>query len=96
MSDKKPCGPHTELAKSEGARITRCACGAVHMHLSRSGVTVQLSSDHFEELGHVVALASRALAGAAPREVSEPTGTGETHSVLPQGRFIGVKKPTLN
>ena len=96
MSEKNLCGAHTEIAKSEGVKISRCTCGTLHVNLARSGVTVQLSPENFEELAHVIALASRATQGTrAP--IDTPTSSGEKQSVLPpQGHFISVKKPTLN
>ena len=56
------CGTHTELAKTEGARITRCACGTIHLHLSRSGVSVQLPADAFLEVAAAVIEARNGLA----------------------------------
>jgi hypothetical protein len=34
-----------ELASNPSVRITRCACGTVHLTLLGSGVTVRMSAD---------------------------------------------------
>lgn len=41
------CGKHTELSANPFARVTRCPCGAIHVHLLRSGVTVQMPLEAF-------------------------------------------------
>ncbi len=61
MADGKRCGVHTELSTSPAAKITRCGCGTVHLHLARSGVTLQLSSEQFAEVSATVAGAHDAL-----------------------------------
>ena len=48
MSSPRACGPHTTLADNEGARVTRCACGAVHMLVKASGVTLQMPEERFQ------------------------------------------------
>ncbi len=61
MNERKgraECGTHTELAKTSGVRITRCACGTVHLHVARSGVTLQLSD---ESLSHLAAATAEAM-----------------------------------
>jgi hypothetical protein len=45
MPPSSPCGQHVELASTSAVRITRCACGTVHLTLVASGVTVRLSSE---------------------------------------------------
>jgi len=40
-----PCGQHVELASNPSIRVTRCACGTVHVTLLGSGVTVRMSGD---------------------------------------------------
>lgn len=90
---KKACGPHVELVKNDGVKITRCPCGTTHVALQRSGVTVQLAAEAFEELAEAIAEAKR----AAQPEPEKPTvvapaprGTGEFLSV--QIPFGGDKK----
>lgn len=61
MAEGKRCGTHTELSSSPAAKITRCACGAVHVHITRSGVSLQLSAEHFAEISATVAGAHDAL-----------------------------------
>jgi hypothetical protein len=91
---KKPaCGPHVELVKNEGARITRCPCGTLHLHLARSGVTVQLADESFDELADANAEAKRELRPQPARPsvvVDAPQGTGEFLSV--QIPFASDKK----
>jgi hypothetical protein len=68
----RPCGPHSELAKTTEFRITQCPCGTVHMHIARSGVTLQLEPSSIAELVNVATAAHRKLevgeedAGRAP------------------------------
>jgi hypothetical protein len=47
MASPSKCGPHTELASNDAVRVTRCACGTVHVTLNRSGVTVRMPADAF-------------------------------------------------
>ena len=47
---REACGPRTELAKNENVRITRCGCGAIHLHFTRSGVSLQLTEEGFADL----------------------------------------------
>lgn len=41
------CGKHTELSANAHARVTRCPCGAIHVHLLKSGVSVQMPLEAF-------------------------------------------------
>ena len=61
MVEKKRCGPQTELSTNAAAKITRCGCGTIHLHIVRSGITLQLSTEHFAELSATVAGAHDAL-----------------------------------
>ncbi len=47
MSAKNSCGPHTELTSNATLRVSRCACGTVHVTLLTNGVTVRMSADSF-------------------------------------------------
>jgi hypothetical protein len=76
MDERKsraPCGAHTELAKTGGMRITHCACGTVHLHVARSGVTLQLSEGALAELASATAEAVRDLQGADAAGESAPS-----------------------
>jgi hypothetical protein len=78
MADGKRCGVHTELSTSPAAKITRCGCGTVHVHIVRSGVTVQLSAEQFAEVSATVAGAHDALkafgaGGRLPSDDENPT-----------------------
>jgi hypothetical protein len=44
---KRACGAQTELVKNDAARVTRCGCGTIHLHLQKSGVSLQLPEDTF-------------------------------------------------
>lgn len=71
---KKPCGPHVELAANAAARITRCACGVIHVHLHGHGISLRLPEG--EALRHI----ANAL-GAASRVVDH----AETPPLTNQG-----------
>jgi hypothetical protein len=47
MPPSSSCGPHTELVANNAIRVTRCACGTVHVTLIASGVTLRMSLDAF-------------------------------------------------
>ncbi len=73
-SGARPCGPHSELAKTTQFRITQCPCGTVHMHVSRSGVTLQLERECIAELVNVATAAYRKLDVGEDAEGSIPSG----------------------
>ena len=50
MSAKNSCGPHTELMSNNAVRVTRCACGTVHVTFLTSGVTVRMAADVFRSV----------------------------------------------
>lgn len=67
MADPKPaCGPHTEIVKTDGVRITRCPCGTVHVTLMKNGTTIQLGSEYFKEVTQALALARTVVSGQNP------------------------------
>jgi hypothetical protein len=72
---QKQCGPHVTLSDNDGARVSRCPCGAVHVNIKSSGVTVQLNEDRFQKLGLAVMGAVSAL-GTKP--VLNPVGGDRT------------------
>jgi hypothetical protein len=60
------CGSaRTELAKNDGVRITRCACGTIHLQMTRTGVTLQLTEAAFAELARATGEALQDLESAA-------------------------------
>ncbi len=61
IDEKKRCGAHTELAKNAASRITRCACGQVHVHVMSNGVTLQLSAENFGLMGAAMSEATESL-----------------------------------
>jgi hypothetical protein len=108
---KPPCGPHVDVAKNDGARIARCPCGTVHVHMLRSGVSVQLDANAFGEIADAVRTAHEALDGNVRARPERSGQTEHAHDAsesprLPRGRgeFVTVqidevssrKKPTLN
>lgn len=47
MASEKACGTHTELVSNKQVRVTRCACGTVHVSLHSSGITIRMPEDAF-------------------------------------------------
>jgi len=72
---RAPCGPRTELAKNDGVRITRCACGTIHLQITRSGVTVQLSEEAFADLARAAGEALHDVESAARRGSGSASNT---------------------
>ncbi len=70
-NERASCGNHVELARTTDYRITRCACGTVHLHMSKGGVTVQLSDTSLAELVNVATAAQRKVESM----VVDPTRT---------------------
>jgi hypothetical protein len=69
------CGSHSELARTTAYRITRCACGMVHLHFARLGVTVQVPADGVAELLNAVSIASRKIEASSANLDSPPNPT---------------------
>ena len=92
-SDPKPaCGPHTELVKTDGIRISRCTCGTIHVNLVRNGTTVQVAPEYFAEIAQAMSLAKTVMAGApAPSPAMQPTTPFGGFVTLP---VLGGKKPS--
>ena len=68
MDERKArCGTHVELAKTGSVRITRCACGTLHLHVARSGVTLQIGEDSLADLAAATTEAARELGSEAKR-----------------------------
>lgn len=57
------CGPHTELIANNTVRVTRCGCGAVHVTMIASGVTVRMSSETFRNVAAGLKLAADRIDG---------------------------------
>ena len=109
---KPHCGPHVDIAKNDGARIARCPCGTVHVHMLRSGVSVQLDAAAFAEIAEAIGIAREVLdvnVRARPHsaaDADDDANANATSSPLPRGRgeFVTVqitpstagKKPTMN
>ncbi len=69
----KRCGPHVELSTNDAARVTRCTCGTIHVHLNAQGLTFRLAPDQLRHVANAVSAAQRLIdltdqAGAAPSE----------------------------
>ncbi|GAC1542994.1 MAG: hypothetical protein NVS3B10_07290 [Polyangiales bacterium] len=58
---KKPCGPHVELASNPAARVMRCACGTVHVHLHAQGVSLRLPPDVLRAVANALAAAANVV-----------------------------------
>lgn len=85
------CGPHVEVVRTEGFRIARCPCGTLHLTFQRSGVTLQVSPEYFNEIVQALALAKTIVEPAPPvhRAVPSPV-TGTFVSIATPG----FKKPS--
>lgn len=69
---KNACGPQTEIASNDIARVTRCACGILHVTLLANGVTVRMTAEQL-----------RGAAGAftaAVEHIDEPVELSSTGS----------------
>lgn len=92
MSEPKPaCGPHTELVKTDGVRVTQCSCGTIHVTLFKNGTTIQLPPEYFNEVAQSLGLARTVLAGKNPVQDRPATSANA-------GRFVTLapfdpKKP---
>ena len=70
---KSTCGQHTELVSTNAVKVTRCTCGAVHLTVLASGVTLRLNTESFRGLALGL--------GVALEKLEEPppiTATGST------------------
>ncbi len=69
----KKCGQHVELTSNDQARVTRCPCGTIHVHLHGNGVTLKLAEGQFRHVSNALAAAVRLVdltddAGSAPKD----------------------------
>jgi hypothetical protein len=55
------CGLHLAVAFSPAARVTRCACGTFHVHLTRQRVTLKMHLEELRHLGNALSAAARAV-----------------------------------
>jgi hypothetical protein len=72
MSSKR-CGQHIELSSNDQARVTRCTCGTIHVHLHAQGLTLRMNPEQFRHTSNAVSAAQRLIdltdqAGAAPTD----------------------------
>jgi hypothetical protein len=58
---EKNCGPHTELIANEHTRVTRCACGTVHVHVLSKGLSLQIQDEEFRFLVNSFSAAQRVI-----------------------------------
>lgn len=92
MSESKTsCGPHTEIVKTDGVRVTRCPCGTLHVTMVKNGITLQLAPEYFAEIAQALALTRTVLSGQNPAHDRPATAANA-------GRFITLppfdpKKP---
>ncbi|GAC1353313.1 MAG: hypothetical protein NVS3B20_17040 [Polyangiales bacterium] len=71
MSEKK-CGSHVELAANKAARITRCACGTLHVHLHAQGLSLRLDESSLRHVANAMSGALR-LVDMADAAAQRPT-----------------------
>jgi len=69
---KKPCGAHVELVSSPAARVTRCACGTVHVHLHTHGISMRLDADALRNVSNALTAAVRVIDLAEAPPVKTP------------------------
>ncbi|MFI5301864.1 MAG: hypothetical protein ACHREM_27560 [Polyangiales bacterium] len=55
------CGLHLAVASSPVARITRCACGTLHVHLVRQRLTLKMQLEELRHLGNALSAAARVI-----------------------------------
>lgn len=72
---KRSCGPHVELAANAATRITRCACGIVHVHLHAQGMSMRLDGDALRALATAMSAAVRVVDIAEPQVTTAGDGT---------------------
>ena len=71
--DRASCGNHEELARTTDFRLSRCACGMVHLHMLKGGVTIQLSETVLAELVNVATAAQRKVEAFAIDPARHPS-----------------------
>jgi hypothetical protein len=69
---KNVCGPQTEIASNNVVRITRCACGVLHVTLLGNGVTVRMTAEQLRSVS--------AGFGTALERIDEPVEFSSTGS----------------
>ena len=72
---KRPCGKHATLSDNDGARVSQCPCGAVHLLVKATGVTMQLSEERFQQVGLAVMGAIAELGNKSEIGVNMPLRT---------------------
>jgi hypothetical protein len=73
--DRPACGTHEELARTTDFRLTRCACGTVHLFIAKGGVTLQLTDTMLAELVNVATAAQRKVEAFAVDPARQPSQT---------------------
>ena len=68
----KRCGKHATLSNNDEARVTQCPCGAVHILVKNSGLTMQLSEERFQQVGLAVMGAVAELGNRTPTTAPTP------------------------
>ncbi len=68
----RSCGKHATLSDNPEARVSQCACGAVHVLVKGSGLTIQLSEERFQNLGLAVMGAVSAIGSKTSATPSSP------------------------
>jgi hypothetical protein len=65
------CGLHVVVASSPAARVTRCACGTVHVHFARPRMTLTMHMEELRHLGNALSAAARMIDAAEAPQVEE-------------------------
>jgi hypothetical protein len=77
----KRCGAHVELSSTPGAKVTRCPCGTVHVHLARNGLSLRMKDEDLRHVANALAAAARVV-DRAETPVSLPSGGGRDDGPL--------------
>ncbi|MBI5537355.1 MAG: hypothetical protein HY898_31825 [Deltaproteobacteria bacterium] len=87
MSDSKPaCGPPVDVVKTDGVRVARCPCGTLHVTFQRTGVTMQLSAEYFNEVVQALSLSKTIL------EPQDEPNVRVIHAPVSRG-FVTIETP---
>ena len=52
MSDRKPCGKHTQLGSNDAVKISQCGCGMAHVTVVANGVTFRVTEEGLRGITH--------------------------------------------
>lgn len=62
------CGELVDIARVDGVRVSRCACGVLHLHVAAAGLTLRFTPERFASLAEAVTAARGALSSKASED----------------------------